>query len=134
MSIRPAVRQVMAIVAPMAEVGAGYLTALLVVGVFQDSLGTIGSQSSLAITAALLAFGWLTADRRRLDEETDWLTGLILGSDWVVTTVLFPASLVAFVLFAALPAYGSALIMLSAAFVATAPLFTMIRHIFWIVA
>jgi len=47
---------------------------------------------AVAASAILLALGWLTADLRRLDAREDWLVGMLVGSNWAPTTIMFPAA------------------------------------------
>ena len=97
---------------------AGMVTsiALLVYGVVGAAFEPVVDGRGTAAAAVLLAVTWLLADRRRLDDDVDWLTAFLIGSDWPVTTVFFPiAVLAAVVLFAAPTAIIAATAVLLAA-------------------
>lgn len=90
---------IVTLVADIAEALALIATALL----FMHSLVVADTflttpVSSMVIASALFSFGWLTADRRRLKEPVDWLTGVAFGANWAPTTVLFPLAVLSGVL------------------------------------
>ncbi len=107
----PLWKPIVEVLAIAAEALAVIVTALLLSSSFVavDSTLTMAGAGTHAVAAALFALGWLIGDRRRLDDPVDWLTGLVLGSDWPVTTVMFPAAILAMVFALSAPAVAVAL-------------------------
>ena len=89
----PLWRSVTPVLATIGELFAAATTALIfAAGVLASITTTIDAVVGYGVAASLLALGWLIADRRQLDNPDDWLTGLLFGSDWPLTTIMFPAA------------------------------------------
>ena len=89
----PLWKPIVAVLAVVGEVVAAGATAVLLADAVLGGLSMLGTTHAFA--AAFFAIGWLIADHRRLEDSVDWIIDLILGSDWPVTTVMFPAAVLA---------------------------------------
>lgn len=71
---------------------------------------------TMAVAAALVALGWLTADVRRAGEDVDWFTAIFVGANWAGTTVMFPAAVMSLLFIANVPAVVGALVVVALAY------------------
>ncbi len=106
----PIWKEICLIVAPIVEVIAGLGTAVVLV----DAI-LVDASPALLTSAVVLALGWLTADRRRLREPSDWLVGLIYGADWRPATFLVPASTLAAVVAMPVPPVAASAVLVASA-------------------
>ena len=113
----PLWKPIMALVATLAELLAAATTAaLFALGALATMTTTPESLPGYGAAAALLALAWVVADARRVDDDVDWLTALVMGSDWSPTTIMFPAAVLAAVTLFGVPLAGVALVALALAF------------------
>lgn len=95
----PLWKPIVGLLAVIAELAAGFCTVLLfTAGLVATATDSLTIVSGYGAAAGLLALGWMVADRRRLEDSVDWLTAMVVGSDWPITTIMFPTAVLAGVL------------------------------------